>query len=64
MNGMRFLSFDGLESFDIFYICHNNIHGDDLFDSSVENLHLAYYRVVPGHGNHLNDPASDFLSTH
>jgi len=22
------------------------------------------YRVVPGHRNHLNDPASEFLSTH
>jgi len=38
-----FLFFNGLENFDIFYICHNNIHGNDLLDSSVENLHLACY---------------------
>ena len=35
--------FNGLENFDIFYICHNNIHGNGLLDSSVENLHLACY---------------------
>jgi len=35
--------FNGLENFDIFYICHNNIYGNDLLDSSVENLHLACY---------------------
>ena len=34
-----FLCFNGLENFDIFYIRHNNIHGNDLLDSSVENLH-------------------------
>ena len=37
------LCFNGLENFDIFYICHNNIHGNDLLDSSVENLHLMCY---------------------
>jgi len=38
-----FLCFNGLENFDIFYICHNNTHGNDLLDSSVENLHLVCY---------------------
>lgn len=38
-----FLCFNGLENFDIFYIRHNNIHGNDLLDSSVENLHLVCY---------------------
>jgi len=31
-----FLCFNGLENFDILYICYNNIHGNDLLDSSVE----------------------------
>ena len=38
-----FLCFNGLENFDIFYIRHNNIHGNDLLDPSVENLHLVCY---------------------
>jgi len=38
-----FLCFNGLENFEIFYIRHNNIHGNDLLDSSVENLHLVCY---------------------
>ena len=38
-----FLCFNVLENFDIFYIRHNNIHGNDLLDSSVENLHLVCY---------------------
>jgi len=38
-----FLCFNGLENFDIFYIRHNNIHGNNLLDSSVENLHLVCY---------------------
>ena len=25
---------------------------------------IGHYRVVPGHRNHINDPASEFLSTH
>jgi len=37
------LCFNGLENFDIFYIRHNNIHGNGLLDSSVENLHLVCY---------------------
>ena len=28
------------------------------------NLVVKHYRVVPGHRNHLNDPASKFLCTH
>jgi len=27
-------------------------------------IQICQYRVVPGHRNHLNDPASEFLSTH
>jgi len=38
-----FLCWNGLENFDIFYICHNNVHGNDLLFSSVGNLHLACY---------------------
>ena len=38
-----FLCFNGLENFDIFCIRRNNIHGNDLLDSSVENLHLVCY---------------------
>ena len=41
-HGMRFCVY-ALEYFDIFYICHNNLHGNDLLDSSVENLHLVCY---------------------
>jgi len=43
MAGYAFLCFNGLENFDIFYIRHNNIHGNDLLDSNVENLHLVCY---------------------
>jgi len=32
-----FVCCNGLESFDIFYICHNDMNGNDLLDSSVEN---------------------------
>jgi len=62
-----FLCFNGLENFDIFYICHKNVHGNELLESSVENLHLVCYteslvvlcvcvqmdktRSVPGHTN-------------
>ena len=38
-----FLCFHGLENFDIFYICHNNIHGNDFLDSTVQNLQFACY---------------------
>jgi len=40
-----FLCVNVLENFDIFYICHNNIHGNDLLNPShgVENLHLVCY---------------------
>ena len=41
-----FLCFNGLENFDRFYICHNNMHGNDLLDSSVENLHTESLVVV------------------
>jgi len=38
-----FLCFNGLENFDTFCKRHNNIHGNDLLDSSVENLNLVCY---------------------
>jgi len=30
----------------------------------TKSRHNLCHRVVPGHRNHLNDPASEFLSTH
>ena len=39
MSLSAFLCFNGLENFDIFYIRHNNIHGNDLLDSSVVISH-------------------------
>ena len=26
-----------------FYICHNNVHGNELVEFSIENLHLVCY---------------------
>ena len=38
-----FLCFNGLENYDIFYIYHNNVHGNELVEFSIENLHLVCY---------------------
>jgi len=41
-----FLCFNGLENFDILYIRHNNIHVNDLLDSSVEKCYTESLVVV------------------